>query len=53
MVELVKNRLINEVLDQLIKSGEFEKAIDSVIEGKIDPYSACDNLILPKLNYSK
>ena len=53
LVELVKNRLINEVLDQLIKSGEFEKAIDSVIEGKIDPYSACDNLILPKLNYSK
>jgi LAO/AO transport system kinase len=53
LIELVKNRIIHEVLEQLTKSGEFEKAINSVAAGKIDPYSACDNLVLPKLNQSK
>jgi LAO/AO transport system kinase len=52
LTELVKNRLIHEVFKQLTESGEFEKAIKSVAEGKADPYSACDNLVLPKINQS-
>jgi LAO/AO transport system kinase len=53
LAEMVKNRLIRGVFDQLAESGEFEKAVESIVEGKIDPYSACDNLILPKLGLSK
>ena len=49
LVEMVKNRLIQEVLDQLIESGEFENAVESIVEGNMDPYSACDNLVFPKL----
>jgi len=49
LVEMVKNRLIQEVLNQLTESGEFEKAVDSIVEGKIDPYSAADSLVLPSL----
>lgn len=50
LAEMVKNRLIQEVFEQLIKSGEFEEAVESIVEGKIDPYTASDNLVLPKLS---
>lgn len=47
--EMVKKRLIEEVLGQLTETGEFDRAVESIVEGKIDPYSACDDLVLPKL----
>lgn len=50
LAEMVKNRLLQEVFEQLTQSGEFEKAVDSVVKGEKDPYTACDELILPKLN---
>ena len=50
LAEMVKNRLIQEVFEQLIKSGEFEEAVESIVEGKTDPYTASDNLVLPKLS---
>ena len=50
LAEMVKNRLIQEVFEQLIKSGEFEDAVESIVEGKTDPYTASDNLVLPKLS---
>jgi LAO/AO transport system kinase len=53
LIEMVKNQLIQEALKRLIKSNEFEETINSIAEGKIDPYSACDNLILPKLRQFK
>ena len=50
LAEMVKNRLIQEVFEQLIKSGEFEEAVESIVAGKTDPYTASDNLVLPKLS---
>ncbi len=47
--DMMKNRLIEEVLDGLTETGEFEKAVDSIVEGKLDPYTACDNIVLPAL----
>ncbi len=47
--EMVKSRLIEKVFQILVESGEFEKAVDQIVEGKIDPYSASDNLVLPKI----
>jgi LAO/AO transport system kinase len=49
LAEMIKNRILQEVFDFLKQSGEFEKAVDSVVEGKTDPYTACDGLVLPRL----
>ena len=45
--EMVKNRLFEEVIDRLIAKGDFRDAVDAVVNGEMDPYSACDNLVLP------
>ncbi|MBW1766044.1 MAG: methylmalonyl Co-A mutase-associated GTPase MeaB [Deltaproteobacteria bacterium] len=50
LAEMVKGFLIQGVFSKLTESGEFEKAVESIVEGKTDPYTACDNLLLPKLN---
>ncbi len=49
LAEMVKNRIIQGVFEELLKSGDFEEAVDSIVEGKTDPYSACDSLVIPKL----
>jgi len=46
--EKVKSRLIQEVFARLTEGDEFEKAVDSIVEGKTDPYTASDELVLPK-----
>ncbi len=48
--EMIKARLIEEVLDRLTDSGEFDRAVDSIVEGKVDPYTACEDLVLPTLS---
>lgn len=45
--EMIKARLIEEVLDRLTESGDFDRAVESIIKGEIDPYTACENLVLP------
>lgn len=50
--EMVKNRLVEEVINKLIETGEFDRTVESIVKGKIDPYSACDDLVLPKLGVS-
>ena len=52
LFEMVKNRLVEEVLNDLTETGQFDKAVDSIVEGNVDPSTACDNLVLPKLNHS-
>ena len=49
LAELIKNRFIKDILNNLIESKEFGKAVDSILDGTIDPYTACDNVILPIL----
>ncbi|MBC8460712.1 MAG: methylmalonyl Co-A mutase-associated GTPase MeaB [Deltaproteobacteria bacterium] len=52
LTEMVKARLVEEVIDKLNENGAFNKAVDSIVEGKMDPYTACDSLVLPKLGLS-
>lgn len=52
LANIVKNRLIQEVFKQLTETGEFERAVESILNGETDPYTACDNIILPKLRLS-
>lgn len=53
LTELVKKRIVDYIFKQLTESNEFDKAINSVMEGKIDLYSACDKLAFPILNQFK
>ncbi|MGD2126073.1 MAG: methylmalonyl Co-A mutase-associated GTPase MeaB [Desulfobacteraceae bacterium] len=53
LAEMIKNRLIQEVFDELSESGEFQKAVESIVAGELDPYTACDDLIVPKLGLLK
>ena len=52
LAEMVKNRLIQGIFEKLMKSGEFDEAVESIVKGESDPYTACDNLILPRLDLS-
>jgi LAO/AO transport system kinase len=53
LAEMVKNRLVQEVLDQLIESGDFERAVEAILAGEMDPYTASDDLVLSKLGRKK
>ena len=52
LAEMIKARLLEEVLSKLTETGDFEKAVQAISDGKIDPYSACDNLVLPIVGLS-
>lgn len=43
--ELVKNHLIMEVFERFKKNTKFEEAVKAVLDGRTDPYTACDELI--------
>jgi LAO/AO transport system kinase len=47
LAEMVKSRLIEEVLTHLTDSGDFDLAVEAITRGETDPYTACDNLVLP------
>jgi LAO/AO transport system kinase len=53
LAEMVKSRLIQEVLDQLTEGGEFERAVEAILAGETDPYTASDNLVFSKLGRKK
>jgi LAO/AO transport system kinase len=53
LAEMIKNRLVQEVLDQLIEGGEFERTVEAILAGEMDPYTASDNLVLSKLGLKK
>lgn len=48
LAELIKNRIIQDVFDRLIESGAFACMVDAIVEGKTDPYTACDEIVLTK-----
>lgn len=53
LAEMVKGRLIEEVLNTLTDTGDFDRAVESITEGNTDPYTACDQLVLPTIRHSK
>jgi LAO/AO transport system kinase len=50
LAEMVKNRLVEAVFRGLTESGEFEEAADAIVRGDLDPYTASDDLVLPKIS---
>jgi LAO/AO transport system kinase len=49
LAEMIKDKIVRDVLSDLIQSGEFEDAVHLVLQRKLDPYTACDNIISKKL----
>jgi len=47
--EMIKDRIVSDVLADIIHSREFEEALQLIMERKIDPYTACDNIVLKKI----
>lgn len=45
MIEMIRDRLVSEVLGKVTKSKEFEKIIDSIVEGRVNPYSVSDEIL--------
>jgi LAO/AO transport system kinase len=48
LAEMVKNRLIKGVFEQLKNSGQFEAAVTAIVNKETDPYTACERLIPSK-----
>jgi LAO/AO transport system kinase len=49
LTEMIKDQIVHEVLADIVNSGEFEQALQSIMERKLDPYTACDNIVLKAL----
>jgi LAO/AO transport system kinase len=47
--EMLKDRIVQEIVDDIAQSGEFEEAIQSIVRKEVDPYTACDAIVLKKL----
>lgn len=46
---MIKDKIVHEVFDDIIHSGEFEEVLQLIVNKKIDPYTACDTIVLGKL----
>lgn len=47
--DMIKNRIIEEVINSITRTEEFESAVESIVSGDTDPYTACEQLVFPKL----
>jgi LAO/AO transport system kinase len=47
--EMIKDKIIHDVFNEIIDSGDFETTIQSIVKGEIDPYTACDTIVSKKL----
>ncbi len=47
--EMIKDKIIHDVYDEITESGELEATLQSIVKGEIDPYTACDTIVSKKL----
>lgn len=48
--EMIKNRLVQKIFEQIRNDGRFEAAVTAIVNQEMDPYTACDRLIPSELN---
>ena len=41
-------KIIHDVFNEIVDSGDFEAIIQSIVKGEIDPYTACDTIVSKK-----
>lgn len=46
--DIVMNHLIENLRILMMNDDEFEQAVELIYQGKTDPYTACDNLLISK-----
>jgi len=46
LLEMVKEKIIESMTHRLDKSGTLDRMVKLIIEGKTDPYAACDEIVL-------
>jgi LAO/AO transport system kinase len=49
LAEMIKSRLLQEVFANIAEEGDFEKAVESILQGETDPYTASEELLVKKL----
>jgi LAO/AO transport system kinase len=47
--DMIKARVVQEAMRRLAETGDLDSIVESIVEGKMDPYTACDSIVLPKL----
>ncbi len=52
LAEMVKSRIMEEIIGRLTGTSAFDEAVDAIVAGKKDPYTACDDLVLPAAGVS-
>ena len=52
LAEMIRCRITQEVHSGLFEDGEFDRAVESIILGKKDPYTASDELVMGRLHLS-
>jgi LAO/AO transport system kinase len=45
LAEMLKDRIMATVMDKIAGSGEFDRTVQAIANGTLDPYTACDTLI--------
>ncbi len=45
LAEMLKDRFLETVMENLVGTGKFDRAIEAIVSRSLDPYTACDNLI--------
>lgn len=46
LLEMVKSRMMEELMRQIEETGHLDRMVTLIAEGKIDPYTACDEIVL-------
>jgi len=45
LAEMIKDKIVHQVFDDIIRSGEFEEVLQLIVNREIDPYTACDTIV--------
>lgn len=53
LAEMVKDRLLQTVVERITATGEFDRAVKDIVSGRVDPYTASDQLVLPKIVWNE
>jgi putative protein kinase ArgK-like GTPase of G3E family len=51
LAEMIRNRLVQLVFEQLKDNNRFEAAVEAIVNKELDPYTASERLLPSKLNF--
>lgn len=48
LIEMLKYKILEKIMDNLIRTGDLDQAVEAIAKGRLDPYTACDNMLHDK-----